>query len=205
MSAARVITHRGFRGVLRDNSITGIMLAVRKGKFCEFDVLYVEGVWKACHDFGALSPYSADLEDLLILARAHNDIIVDVKWDWVWNRIDDLSSAIALLKTLLLRGDTVPPFWLQACDPHVLKAMRDQGFHEQWKIGMIVSNTDQFDKHKDSMDYAMIPLHELRPEDVERMSKERELIGFTCRKPEQLPLYKHLLPFIRGIVCDVSV
>lgn len=203
--SARIISHRGLRV---DNSTTGVLLAIAKGKFCEFDILYVEGVWKVCHDFGALTPCTANLADLLKCLGAvivRNDIIVDVKWDWVWNRIDDPSTAVAELKKMLLNVVPMPPLWLQACDPHLLSVMNRHGFNEHWKVGMIVSSRDQFDKHKDNMEYAMIPLHELRAEDVEEMSKERELIGFTCHRPEQLPLYKHLIPFIRGIVCDVSV
>lgn len=209
MSAARIITHRGFKGVLRDNSVVGVLLAIFKDKFCELDVLYVEGAWKLSHDFGAWTPFSADLTDLMayLAANRHhvrNKIIVDVKWDWVWNKIDDLSVAVGKLKSVL-SGCGPLPVWVQACNPDVLGALRQHGFQDHWKLGMIVASTDQWEKHKDQMDYAMVSLHEFKPEDVERMSESCELIGYTCKKPEQLPLYKHLFPFIQGIVCDVSV
>jgi hypothetical protein len=170
--------------------------------------MYADGVWKLCHDFGSLHAGSADLTELVDILVRHRKIvrkemIVDVKWDWVWNKEDDLSVAIAQLKAIL--GGKDLPVWVQACCPRALKVLSDQDFHDKWKVGMIVVGMEQFHAYKDKIHYAMVSLHEFTPAEFEEMGRECELVGYTCAKPAQLPLYKHLYPHLSGIVCDIPV
>lgn len=204
--SVQVVIHRGFKNILYDNSIVGILLAIFKQQCCELDILFVDGQWKICHDFGVLSVFNINLSVLLkTLAqyrhRVKNNIIIDVKWDYINNRGDDMDYAIMILKSLL---DKDLPFWLQAANPHMLSVFIRHGLDHPWKLGMIVYDLHQFDQCKFFVHYVMIPMFDLSPQDIQTMSLEKMLYGYTCNLSD-ISIYKHLLPYLQGIVCDISI
>jgi glycerophosphoryl diester phosphodiesterase len=204
-----IVVHRGFRNILYDNSIVGIIAAIFKNKFCEFDILWVDGGWKVCHDFSSISIRHSSLSDLLSLLKQYrhlvrHTIIMDIKWDFVWNHHDVISDAIRQLRQELLGLETTP-IWLQASSPHVLEAVVEHCGTDTWKLGMMVSNMTDFTIYHRSLHYAMIDLSNFSMENIISMSTHCSLYGYTCHNTKELVHYKHLFPYLKGIVCDVSV
>lgn len=207
--SVEIVVHRGFRNILYDNSMVGILAAIFRNKFCEFDIVWVGGRWKVCHDFPSLSIYHSSLSDLLSLLKEYkhlvqHTIIIDIKWNYVWNRHDLLSDAILQLKQELM-GFEEYPFWLQAPDPRVLEILMAHCGMNTWKLGMLVSTVADFTAHRKCLHYAMIALADFTMDEIIEMSKECLLFGYTCHNTKELSNYKHLFPYLKGIVCDVSV
>lgn len=202
-----VVVHKGLRNVLYDNSLVGILAAVFNNKFCEFDILFVDGVWRVCHDFNVLSVNHSRLSELLdILEKkknlVRNKIIIDVKWDFVMNRQDNMFDAVRLLKQELFHFDDYP-FFIQASNAKVLEALvAHQG---NWKLGLVVSNMNDFYTYNEFIHYAMIPLTDFTLEEITFMSENCALFGYTCHNTDELYKYKHLFKHLKAIVCDVSL
>lgn len=207
--SVEIVVHRGFKNILYDNSMVGILAAIFRNKFCEFDILWMDGRWKVCHDFPSVSVYHSNLSDLLSLLKQYkhlvkHTIIIDIKWDFVWNRHDLLSTAILELKQELLGFEDFP-FWIQTPHPSVLEAFVAHCGRETWKLGMIVATMADFTTYCGFLHYAMIALSYFSMEEVISMSKQCLLFGYTCHNTKELSHYKHLFPYLKGIVCDVSV
>lgn len=207
--SVEIVVHRGIKNILYDNSMVGILAAVFRNKFCEFDILWTDGKWKVCHDFTSLSIYHTRLSDLLSLFKQYqhlvkNKIIIDIKWDSVWNRHDSLTNAVQQLKHELVGFETYP-FWLQVSHPRLLELLVVQRDIHVWKLGMIIYNMSAFSTYQEFIDYAMIPLSDFSEEDILHMSQECLLFGYTCHNTNELCHYKHLFKYLKGIVCDVSL
>ena len=207
--SVEIVVHRGFKNILYDNSMVGILAAIFKNKFCEFDILWIDGRWKMCHDFPSVSIYHSHLSDLLSLLKQYrhlvkHTVIIDIKWDFVWNRHDVLSTALLQLKQELL-GFEDYPFWVQAPHPRVLEALVAHCGTETWKLGMIVPTVADFTAYHKLIHYAMIAVSDFSMEEIISMSKQCLLFGYTCHNTKELSHYKHLFPYLKGIVCDVSL
>lgn len=206
--SVHVVIHKGFKNVSFENSLVGILLAIFKHKFCEFDVLFIDSQWKICHDFKVFSIYHIELSVLLGYLQQHkhqiqNKIIIDVKWDFVYNYKDNFDNAIVQLHELLKDMKDVPFLWLQASNPKLLCLFHKYGFQQNWKMGLIVYNTLEFDKWKEYIDYAMISMSDFTLEEIIQIHKEKLLFGYTCTDLTRLTFYKHLFPYLEGIICDV--
>lgn len=205
--SVEIIAHRGIKNILYDNSVVGILAAVLQNRFCEFDVLWVAGEWRICHDFASLSVCHSRLSDLLSCLAQHkhlvkHKIIVDIKWDFVRNRQDSIREAIGRLREHL-SGWEEYPFWLQASHSSVLEALVVQC--GQWKRGMIVYTTADLAANRPSMDYAMVSLPDFSTEEIIHMSQQLPIIGYTCHNRKELSQYKHLFRYLKGVVCDVCM
>lgn len=209
MSSVQIVVHRGFKDIMYDNSMVGVLLAILKQKYTEFDILYVNGEWRLCHDFEALTMFNSRLVDLLELLRRHRDlvkktVIIDVKWDFIKNNHDDIHDAIGRLKQILSGlGDL--PLWVQAPNPKVLNVLMDHRINTLWRLGMIITNMDQFHSYKDFLHYVMVSLSDFSPDEIRSMSQECIVMGHTCKSIADVPQYKHLFKHIRGIVCDICL
>jgi len=207
--SVEISIHKGFKDILYDNSMVGILAAVFKNKPCEFDILFVENKWKLCHDFKILTKYNTDLPELLMLMKKfktsfQQNIIIDIKWDYINNRNDDLSDAIQQLKGILEEYKHIP-FWIQASNPKILESLQHHQFDSVWKLGLIIYNMGDFELYKKSIHYAMVSLPDFTLEEIQHMNKECLLVGYTCHNTEELSKYKHLFKYIKGVVCDVSL
>lgn len=205
--SVQIVVHRGVRNIMYDNSMVGILTAVFQNLFCEFDILWVNGKWRVCHDFVAVSEYHSCLTDLLSCLNQHrrlvkNKIIIDIKWDFVWNR-SPIPDAIHQLRQDLV-GWEDHPFWLQASHPSVLDALVDQSFHDTWKLGMIVRSLSELADYQKFLHYVMVSLSDFSMEEILDLSQQYVLIGFTCYHVKDLSQYKHLFQYLEGIVCDVA-
>lgn len=206
----QIIIHRGYKNILYDNSLVGVLTAIFRHKFTEFDILYVNGKWKMCHDFHTLRQSNSDLTELLDILRNHktnvrNNIIIDIKWDLSRNRNDNINDAIRLLKDELINGLEELPIWLQASNPKILEELTRQRLQDTWMIGFIPLTIGLFNTHKHSIDYAMVSLADFTTEQIREMSGIRHLYGYTCRNTDELDKHKHLFPFFKGFVCDVAL
>lgn len=204
-----MIAHRGIKNIMYDNSLVGIMLAIFKGWCTEFDILYADGRWKVCHDFGSLTAYHNDLKDLLALFRQYKHyikktIIIDVKWDFIRNRDNNLHDAVGELCGVL-NGFEDLPLWIQASNHRILNVFLDHHMNTLWKLGMIVSSMDDFHLYKDVLHYIMVSLRDFPLGEIKDMSKECLVMGYTCQNMSEISNYKHLFRHINGIVCDVYV
>jgi glycerophosphoryl diester phosphodiesterase len=207
--SVQLVVHRGYKNILYDNSMVGILLAVFKKNYTEFDILYHHGKWMVCHDFNALTVYTSSLEDLLAVLREYRHrlqktIILDVKWDFVWNHADKLPGAIQELRSLMV-GLEDAPFWVQASNPLVLGALQDHDMGSSWRLGMIVYSMDEFHTYKGQVHYVMVSLHGFPLDEIKQMSQERIVIGYTCHNITELSLYRKFFRYIKGVVCDVWV
>lgn len=207
--SVEILVHKGFKDILYDNSMVGILAAVLKNKPCEFDILFVENRWKLCHDFHILTKYNTDLSELLLLFEQsktpiQQKIIIDIKWDFINNRHDNLSNAIGQLKEILFNYKSIP-FWIQASNSKILESLLYHQFDSVWKLGLIVYNKSDFDLYRKNIHYAMISLLDFTIEEIQQMHKECLLIGYTCHNTNELSKYKHLFKYLTGIVCDVSL
>lgn len=205
----QVIIHKGFKNVVFENSLVGILLAIFKNKFCEFDIMFDHHQWKICHDSSKLTVYHTELSVLINYLKQYqhhvkNNIIIDVKWDFIYNQKDNLEGAVLQLKEMLV-GMKKFPFWLQASHPVLLTIFSKHQFHTIGKIGLNVSTVMEFHQYKGYIDYAMISMSDFQIEDIKKMYQEKLLYGYTCTDLINLSNYKHLLPYLAGIVCDVSI
>lgn len=209
MSSIQIIVHRGFKDILYDNSMVGILFAILKQKYTEFDILYVNGEWRVCHDFEALTIFNSRLVDLLEMVRQYRDlvkktVIIDVKWDFIKNKNDDMHEAVGKLKKSLSGlGDL--PLWIQAPNPRILNVLMDHRLNTLWRLGMIVVNMDNFYSYKDFLHHVMVSLSDFSLDDLKIMSQTCIVMGYTCKSITNVPKYKHLFKYIRGIVCDVCL
>lgn len=199
-----IIVHRGLSGVSYDNSIVGVLAAIFRKKFTEFDILFVDGVWKLCHDFHVLSIFHTPLPELLQILKKYrhlvnNNIIIDIKWDFIHNRNDDLEEAIHILKKELIGFEGL--FWLQASNTKILtELLALQGV---WKLGLIVRHMNDFNAHNQFLHYAMISLSGFTMEEICFMRDKCLVFGYTCHNITELVNYKHLFKYLNGVVCDV--
>lgn len=205
-----LVIHKGFKNVMYENSLVGILAVIFKQKFCELDILFVKGQWKICHDFHALSIYHSSLSELVVLLKEYetkiqNNIILDVKWDFVGNQHDNLYDAIGLLKHDLASFEDNPHVWIQASSPKMLDVFLQHQLEYSWEIGLILQRIDDFYLYRDWLYYVMVSLTDFSFEEIQIMSEEKLVFGYTCHDPIQFSHYKHLFPYVRGIVCDVSV
>lgn len=206
----QIVIHKGFKNIMYENSLVGILLAIFKKKFCEFDIMFDQQQWKICHDQTTITPLHTELSVLFDYLHQHqqhvqNNIIIDVKWDFIHNRLDNLEEAVLLLQQLL-KGMEDFPFWLQASHPLLLKFFIKHQFTTVWKIGLIVSTPWEFHQYKKQFDYAMVSLSDFSQEDLQNMSQEKKLMGYTCTNLQHLSHhYKHLFSYLEGIVCDVPI
>lgn len=207
--SVQIVVHRGIKNILYDNSMVGILAAIFHNRFCEFDILWVDGKWRICHDFIKISAYHSCLTDLLsyLIKYRHlvkNKIIVDIKWDFVFNRHDSIQDAICqLLKDLMEWEDH--PFWLQASHPRVLETIITQNCSSTWKVGMIIRSVSDLEDYKEFLYYVMVSLSDFSIEEIIYLSKQCVVMGYTCHNIKELSKYKHLFPYLKGIVCDVAV
>ena len=206
--SVEIVVHRGMKNILYDNSMIGILAAIFRNKFCEFDILWVNGKWKICHDFTSVSIYHSRLSDLLSLFQQYqhlirHHIIIDIKWDCVWNRNDSLTDAIQQLRQELV-GFEEYPLWLQASHPRILEVLVTQ-CGNFWKLGMIVSNMHDFFLYRDFLHYAMVSLPDFSSDEIITISQNCLVFGFTCHNTKELSQYKHLFKYLKGIVCDVTI
>lgn len=204
-----VIIHKGFKNVMYENSVVGILLAIFKKQCCEFDILYDQQQWRICHDKTSLTLLHTDFAILLDYLRQHkkhihNNIIVDVKWDFIHNHQDNMEKAVILLQTLL-KGMEDFPFWLQASHPLLLEMFIKYSLATSWKMGLIVSSPWDFHRYKKYFDYAMVSLSDFPQEEIHSMYQEKEIVGYTCTNLQHLSQYRHLFPYLVGIVCDVPL
>lgn len=209
--SVQIVLHKGYQGICYENSMVGILLAIFKKKFCEIDVLYVHGEWKLCHDFDTLTLYHTKLSSLLetlkqYKSRIQKPIIVDVKWDFIKNRHDNLDNAIQKLKALFAGFEEVP-MWFQAPNPQVLEQFQMHHFllQPKWRLGMIVQDMEQFRKYRGHLSYVMISMSDFTGKDIGSMSLFCPVFGYTCNNMKELSNYTHLFPHLKGIVCDVYV
>lgn len=182
--SVQVVIHKGFKNILFENSLVGILLAIFKHKFCEFDIMFVNNQWKICHDITVLSVYHTNFSVLLDYLKQYkhhikNNIIIDVKWDFIHNHQDNLDFAILQLKELL-NGMNDFPLWLQASHPTILSVFYKYKFNIIWKIGLIVYTMMDFHQYKKHFDYAMISMSDFNIDDIKTMYQEKILFGYTC-------------------------
>jgi glycerophosphoryl diester phosphodiesterase len=202
-----IVVHKGLKNILYDNSLVGILATVFKNKFCEFDILFVDGVWRLCHDFNVLSMYHSRLSELLNVLEKNknlvkNNVIIDVKWDFVINRHDSLFEAVGQLKQELLHFADYP-FLIQASNTRILEAIISH--LDGWNIGLIVSNMNDFYTYSEFLNFGMVSLTDFTSEEIGFMSEKCNLFGYTCHNTNELSKYKHLFKYLKGIVCDVSL
>ena len=208
--SVQIVLHKGFQGICYENSLVGVLLAIFKKKFCEIDLLYVDGEWKMCHDFDCLNVYNTKLSTLLEILKQYQDrvrkpIIFDLKWDFIKNQQDILSHAMNKLKTLFV-GMEEMPFWFQAPNIQVLEQLKDQHFYGKWKLGMIIYDMEQFHKHKNTiLSYVMVSLPDFTQKDIRTMSFFCPVFGYTCKNMHELSKYAHLFKYLNGVVCDLYV
>lgn len=208
--SVQIVLHKGFQGFAYENSLVGVVLAIFKQKFCEVDLLYVDGQWKMCHDFGALTIYNTDVSLLLEILKKYKHlvrkpIIFDVKWDFIKNKCDILRDAIQKLKTLFV-GMEEMPFWFQAPNPNILEQFKTHHFFTHtWKVGMIIYDMKEFHIYKHDVSYVMISMSDFSLKEIQTMSSFRPVFGYTCKYIRQLSQYGHLFKYVKGIVCDVYI
>lgn len=205
----QIIVHRGYKNISYDNSLMGVLTAIFQHKFTEFDILFVHGKWRMCHDFRCLTRRNSYLTDLLEIIKnnkgnVRNNIIIDIKWDFSRNRNDNLHDAIQQLKDDLIGNEMEEmPIWLQASNINLLGAIIDHGLQDIWVIGLLLPCMESLRNCKHAIDYAMIPIDDTTLEQVTEMSAKCPLYGYTCHNIDELERHRHLFSFIKGFVCDV--
>jgi len=207
--SVEIVVHRGIKNILYDNSIMGILVAIFRNKFCEFDIVWIHGGWKLCHDSHSISMYHSNLSDLLSLLKQYkhlvkHNIIIDIKWDFVWNQLDCLPEAMVQLRQALV-GFEDYPFWLQVSHPLVWDALVAHCGTKTWKLGMLLYTMSDFHTYQQHIHYIMVSLSDFSLEEIITMSKQCLVFGYTCHNTSELSKYKHLFRYLKGIVCDVSL
>jgi hypothetical protein len=195
----KLILHRGLR-IVRENSIMSIVFPLSRGVWVEFDTCYIRGEWRLCHDHGSCMESSerlTDLVDLLLRRRSlcKGVILLDVKWDEVANRNDNIEDIMMGLSDLLAPLRDSLSLWIQVSDPRYMRF-----FDAYEKRGYIVRDTDDIDP---SAHFLTIDLTAFTLEDVRAFHQSKKvLIGFTCASPKVFHRYRHFAPFLTALVYD---
>jgi len=203
------------RGIGRENTLVGIMAALfhppihppSEHRWCEIDVLWTGKDWILCHDFDTLSERGRHHSSLLSLVKtidryAHTHettasiLLIDVKWDLVFNRDHDMVMAMERLQGMVNAIDLL--VWVQFGHLDVLELGRTY-FPDSF-IGFLLSQpltvTDL------PVHFLTVDLSAFSEQDLKKI-RSYFIIGFTCTHLASLPRYTHLHNEIDAIVCDL--
>lgn len=182
----KIIAHRGILDY-KENSVMGILVALQKLERVEFDVLFVKDKWVLCHDIKSYNdhcePFSALIETIQSARLTKGQIIVDIKWDSLYNKKqsfqDKLNTLSAQIPVSMV--DTFH-WWFQVSSFQQVEDLIQSPL--KGRKGVIVE--DMPPKEQFGGDYFMIDISKFTPAEIKTMSRLYPsiiMMGYTCPSP----------------------
>ena len=201
-----IISHRGYHN---DNRFMGILRSLSCGddiRWSEIDLLWVGNEWIVCHDFTQKKKYRyhdalKDLLPYLCHLRLGWRLLLDVKWDVIYNRQHNEMEALSAL-SVLLSEHVNEDIWLQfSFDNHIDMARHDPVL-SKFRTGLLLCDDRPLRDNIDFIDIDVSRFTESWIDNVRRLYPDIKIIGFTCHHPKDIQLYKHLFDYLYALVCD---
>jgi len=200
MKSPSIILHRGYL-VSGENALMSILFPLSRGAWVGCDLIYFQKNWRLSRDWSSLNPHSEYIDVFIDIIQRHSHLfkgrlLVDVRWDLVKNRDDDVDTAMATLNRLFT------PFldrvWIQVSHRDHLNY-----FDKSWTRGI-----SWFGSSHDILpdcEFLTLDLSNTTPLDLVNLSStSKKLIGTTCKKPSCSTRYTHLYPFLHALIYEVS-
>lgn len=169
-------------------------------RWVEFDVLYMEGHWKLCHDSKKLRPHTETIQEVvsaLTRMQKKTKLIVDIKWDFLYNHPDDIDKALGELRKCLLPLQC--SIYIQSIVPDIVYRLHH--FFPNYPKGIVLPSCPLL--KPETVDYIMADIHQWKREDI--VHCHLPVFGYTCSTREDMNRfvqegYKDILS---GMVCDI--
>lgn len=196
-----IISHRGY---YNNNRFLGIFCS--EMRWSEIDLLWTGTEWILCHDFfqKKIFRFHDSLKDFLpYLRHRHHDwkILFDIKWDAIYNRDHDDTQALASLSSLLSKH-VDKDMWLQFSYSHHIDIANDDAVLSKFPVGLLICDEISFRSDIAFIDVDVSRCREAWIHAIKHTYPDIRIIGFTCHTPRDIKLYKHLFPYLYGLVCD---
>lgn len=203
----KLIPHRGFLNY-GENTVMGIITALHLCKIVEFDISFIRGKWMLCHDIKSFhfhtESFDSLLETILKAPFLHGSLIVDIKWDPIYNKNHVFKQAIYYLGKIIPRDLWQSNFqwYFQvqfSCQLLTLASSKLPG-----KKGCIVEQFETLETRH--LDYLMIDLKTICPLDLrqkKRNWKNKEFFGFTVPSLRVLNYYEQQFSCLDKFVMDM--
>lgn len=196
-----IIIHKGVLDYL-PNSIISVLTTLSLGYFCEVDIMYNNGVWMMAHDFGALHIRSNKFTDLIEILLQNpnllkNNLLIDVKWDMVFNDNDDPCVAALLLKEQVRDLYETNKLLIQA--PDIILCYM---YNEPVRLGKIIYSIEEISS---LLSFVTMNLSSFSIEEINSIPTDYSIIGYTCNNINNLNCYQKYSNLIDAIVCDVFI
>jgi len=190
----RYIVHRGHR-IYGENQIMGIRSVLDRDDWCEFDISYIQGNWILCHDPDTETmEHIYDLQQLIEILPPKGTLLIDMKWDFIWNRKDPIKDALHKLEQMVTQIRI--PWMIQSGHASIVRLLLQH--HPHWIIGYLMEQPCPILP----VDFFMVNLSCFDLRDLENLRPHGKIYGYTCKHIKHLVYYRHL-GFLSGIVIDI--
>lgn len=204
-----IISHRGIN---HDNSFMSIYNSLlfkfhykQEINWSETDLLWNGKQWIICHDFLQFNDKSLIANILfkyLEKIKATNwKLILDIKWDYIYNYNHSEIEALDSLANLL---ENVNPnfIWLQFSNVfHINFALKNKILYK-FNIGLLM---DKIYDISLKIQFVDLDLNKIMKDEIiyfKQQNSHLKIIGFTCKKIKHLKYYTHLFGILDGLVMD---
>lgn len=189
----RLIVHRGHR-MYGENQIMGIRSVLDHDDWCEFDISYIHGDWMLSHDPDTTIEFMYSLQQLLEILPGKGALLIDMKWDFIWNRKDSLEEALCKLERVVEQIHI--PWMIQSGHASIVGRLLQH--HPHWNIGYLMEQPCPILP----VNFFMVNLSRFNLRDLEILRPHGKIYGYTCKHIKHLAYYRHL-GFLSGIVIDI--
>lgn len=204
-----IISHRGNN---HDNSFMSIYNSLlfkfhykQEINWSETDLLWNGQQWMICHDFLQLNnkTISANifLKYLEKIKSTNWKLILDIKWDYIYNNNHNETKALNELSKLL---ENLNPnnIWLQFSNLYHINFALKNKILSKFDIGLLM---DKIYNVSLKIQFVDLYLNKIMKDEIiyfKQQNPHLKIIGFTCKKIKHLKYYTHLFDILDGLVMD---
>lgn len=195
----QIVVHRGFHLYNRENSIMAIMTASLFYEWVEFDVIYVEGVWRLCHDVKKLRTVTEPVRELVKrIMKRKCTFMIDIKWDFLYSDTREIETALAEL------SDILRPLQCTVYIQSIVHAIysRLSTFFPAYQRGIVLPACPL--QMPDDASYIMADIHQWDKAELNACNNV-PVFGYTCSTDDDMRcvLRNGYRDILYGIVCDI--
>lgn len=192
-----IVIHRGLHLYHRENSIMAILIACMQYHWIEFDIIYIDNKWKLGHDINSYCiDYLEDLVPMLKNIKRTNNLIIDIKWDYLYSG-DNIDQALIELQNIL---KNIPcTIYVQSIVNEIYYKLYD--FFPNYSKGIVLPSCPSI--IPEDADYIMADIHQWSK--IELLRTTIPIFGYTCYNFEEFEslLKRDYNNILYGIVCDI--
>jgi hypothetical protein len=171
----------------------------------ETDFLWNGKEWIVCHDFFQMNNKNIKAKTLLnYLNKIYKNqwyLILDIKWDSIYNYQHNEQLALKQLSYLLIPM-IHRNIWLQFSYLSQIYIAQQDPILSKYHIGYLLHQMTTIPQY---IHFVNIDLNNVTKDDIIKLKNNHpnlKIIGFTCKKKSNLKFYKHLFSLLYGLVCD---